>query len=178
MVISETQLLNDTTVKSFEVLLERAFANVFNDKASVFISHKHEEEQLVYRLREILKRYGFEGYVDWEDDSMPALTSEKTAQQLKERIISSTKFIFIATDASIASKWCNWEIGFADAHKYIDKMAIFPIKKDNQTFKGNEYLNLYPSLQINDMIRNDTSLSYYIKYPDGTQYSLRDWLKL
>lgn len=49
------------------------------------------------------------------------------------------------------SKWCNREIGFGDAHKYEhDKIAIFPIKQDDRQWSGNEYLQLYPSIEYFD----------------------------
>ena len=58
---------------------------------------------------------------------------------------------FIASDAALDSKWCNWEIGFGDAHKYEhDKIAIFPVRQDDRQWSGNEYLQLYPSIEYFD----------------------------
>lgn len=178
MIITETQLKNDTEVKSFTVLMERSFSEVFNKTLYAFISHKHDEEEYVYRLRDILKRYGFEGYVDWEDDGMPPITSGETALKLKDRIQNSKKFILIATEAAIESKWCNWEIGFADAHKYINHVALFPIKGDFSNYRGEEYLQIYPSIQVRRDLNNERTINYYVKYPDGRELSLRDWLKI
>jgi hypothetical protein len=136
MVITETQLRNDTKGDQWGVILEKAFSEAFKKTLYIFISHKHNEESHVYRLQEILKRYGFAGYVDWEDEDMPPTTSGETAIKLKERIVNSKKFILIATEAAIESKWCNWEVGFADAHKYEDHLALFPVKEDYRTTEG------------------------------------------
>jgi hypothetical protein len=177
MVITETQLRNDTKGDQWGVILEKAFSEVFKKTLYIFISHKHNEENHVYRLQEILKRYGFAGYVDWEDEDMPPTTSGETALRLKERIVKSKKFILIATEAAIESKWCNWEIGFADAHKYEDHLALFPIKGDYGNYKGEEYLQIYPSIQIR-RVNLETSLEYYIKYPNGNELSMKTWLTL
>ena len=97
-------------------------------------------------------------------------TDRNTAEALKRKIERYDKFIFIATDAAIASKWCNWEIGYGDAHKYSqDKIAIFPIKQDNRVWEGNEYLQLYPSIEYFDgttKYKNGTPIpkGFYVYY--------------
>ena len=97
-------------------------------------------------------------------------TDRNTAEALKRKIERYDKFIFIATDAAIASKWCNWEIGYGDAHKYSqDKIAIFPVKQDNRVWEGNEYLQLYPSIEYFDgttKYKNGTPIpkGFYVYY--------------
>lgn len=177
MIITEAQFKNDTKAERFSVLIEKAFHKVFHDSKYVFISHKHEEDEYVYRLKDILERYGFTGYVDWEDNSMPLTTDSETAIKLKTRIEKSRKFILIATEPAIGSKWCNWELGFADAYKYIDHLALFPVKGNFGNYEGGEYLRIYPSIQIK--ISNDEkTLYYYVRYPDGKEISLKNWLIL
>lgn len=46
-------------------------------------------------------------YVDWLDPSMPARTCGRTAENIKEKIKKYDKFILVATEGAIASKWCN-----------------------------------------------------------------------
>lgn len=177
MILTESQFKNDTSSNPFITLLEKSFAGILEKTLYVFVSHKHDEEELVYRLRDILKRYGFEGYVDWEDDEMPLTTIGETALKLKDRIIKSKKFILIATEAAIESKWCNWETGFADAHKYVHHLALFPVKGDFGNYKGEEYLQIYPSIQIRRSPRNESAWDYYVKYPEGREVPLGDWLR-
>lgn len=45
---------------------------------------------------------------------MPEKTSGLTATKIKYQIYKNDKFILLATDNAIASKWCNWEVGIGD----------------------------------------------------------------
>jgi len=64
------------------------------------------------------------------------------------------KFILLATEAAINSKWCNWELGLGDAAKYIENIALLPIKKDSTDFSGSEYLEIYPYIFNIDYLEN------------------------
>lgn len=177
MIITESQLKNDTKSQRFIVLLEKALGESFELKTYIFISHKHNEEEFVYRLKDILERYGFGGYVDWEDDDMPPITTGDTAKKLKKRIREAKKFILIATKAAIDSKWCNWEVGYADAYKYEDHIALFPVKGDFENYKGEEYLQIYSSIQIR-WGEMDRSFEYYVRYPNAKEMTLASWLTI
>lgn len=166
--------INDPLYSALKKLEFKLLKALQLDVPFIFISHKHGEVDYVYRLQKLLEQYGFTGYVDWEDDTMPKDTSGETAIKLKDTIKKSRKFILIATEAAIASKWCNWEIGFADAHKYIDNIALLPLQKDNLAYTGEEYLQLYPSIQVKS---NMQPSQYYILYLDGKKLSIEDWLK-
>ena len=141
---------------------------------SIFLSHSHHDSAYVKEVVVLLRKMGVDVYVDWMDDSMPTTTSGKTAALLKQKIKENDKFVFLATNKSIESKWCNWEIGFGDAHKYINKIALFPLKEDNYTdWKGSEYLQIYPYI-----IESDYTADYYkVVFPDKTEKSLQEWLK-
>ena len=84
---------------------------------------------------------------------MPITTSAETAINLKDRIRECDRFILLATNGAIESKWCNWELGFGDANKYPDKIAIFPLKPKGTydfQYKGNEYMRIYPYIEFSD----------------------------
>lgn len=84
-------------------------------------------------------------YVDWLDSSMPQTTCGKIAENIKEKIKKDDKFILVATEGAIASKWCIWELGFGDAHKYAsEKIALFPIRNEGYDWSESEYLEIYP----------------------------------
>lgn len=164
--------------------------NYFRDKTRpmIFLSHKHDEHSILQDVIAFLKDEGVDVYVDWMDPSMPAYTNAETAHKLKERIKVSDKFILIATQDSINSKWCNWELGLGDAEKYIRNIALFPINKANQSFYGSEYLKIYPRIEYQDgttVYVGGTYIprGYYVIYPSdenshSTIYSLKDWLKM
>ncbi|MBO9573703.1 MAG: toll/interleukin-1 receptor domain-containing protein, partial [Chitinophagaceae bacterium] len=117
---------------------------------------------------------GIRVYIDWLDDSMPAFTSAETANKIKKKIRECDKFILLATNNAIASKWCNWELGFGDAHKYIDKIALFPLSENSVGWNGAEYLRIYPRIEEG----NFNNEYFKVIYPDGKQMSVLEWLKL
>ena len=151
----------------------RSFSNKYSAKTSIFLSHSHHDSEYVIDAVVLLRKMGVEVYVDWMDDSMPEETSGKTAALLKQKIKENDKFVFLATNKSIESKWCNWEIGFGDADKYSSKkIVLFPLKDDYTDWKGNEYLKIYPYITESDY----TTDYYTVVFPDGKDMSLQEWL--
>lgn len=138
---------------------ESARGRIYNNigKITVFLSHKHNElEDMQDIICFLQSKYGVLVYIDSQDSSMPSTTSGATAKKLKERIKNCDKFIFLATNGAIESTWCNWELGYGDAHKYKENIALFLIKPQlthNSAYKGNEYMSIYP----------------YITYSNGTE---------
>ena len=109
-------------------------------KTTVFISHKHDDlDDLKGILGFLQQTYGVKVYIDSQDPSMPPTTSAETALNIKERIKQCDKFLFLATNGAIESKWCNWELGYGDAQKYKKHIALFPMKpqgSNNDDYKG------------------------------------------
>lgn len=126
-------------------------------KTTVFISHKHDElDDLKGFIGFLEKNYKVKAYIDSQDPTMPKITSPKTARTIKSRIKSCERFILLATNEAVTSKWCNWELGFGDAHKYPEHIALVPMKPkgtSNDSYKGTEYMKIYP----------------YIAYYNGTE---------
>lgn len=113
-------------------------------KTKIFLSHKHDEKEFLEGAVSLLKNYGVDVYVDWMDEGMPKVASGQTAIRIKEKIKENHKFILLATEGAINSKWCNWELGLGDAAKYINHIALLPVKMDYSDFSGSEYLEIYP----------------------------------
>ena len=133
--------------------------NIFGyKKTTVFISHKHDDLQDLKGILSYLeKEYNVTVYIDSKDPNMPKVTSEETARNIKNRIEMCDKFILLATNAAVDSKWCNWELGYGDAQKFSHgDIAIFPLKSKNSDYKGSEYMALYP----------------YIEYETGTSENI------
>jgi len=157
-------------------------------KVTIFLSHKHDERDALDAAISFLKNFGVSVYVDWLDEGMPKSTSGKTAKRIKDKIVENNKFIFLATEAAINSKWCNWELGFGDSHKYIEMIAIFPVREDYGNFSGSEYLDIYPRIEFVDYntvsrkIGGYFERGYYVITPpdnDGISYytKIEDWLR-
>ncbi|HFK5595159.1 TPA: toll/interleukin-1 receptor domain-containing protein [Elizabethkingia anophelis] len=152
----------------------------------VFLSHKHDEIEHLESTISLLKNEGVDVYIDWMDDGMPKSTSGETAVRIKEKIKENDKFILLATEGAINSKWCNWELGLGDAAKYINNIAILPvIKYSTSEFAGSEYLQIYPYIYFIDY-RQYFNGEYrdngvYVVYPkiNGANrvVKLKDWLK-
>ena len=80
--------------------------SLYTRKTTVFISHKHDELQdLKGVLGFLQKQYDVKVYIDSQDPSMPKITTAATAANLKARIKKCDKFILLATNAAIDSKW-------------------------------------------------------------------------
>lgn len=188
--ISETQLANyrsrtKTFSKSDVVVLNESTSRD-KTKPMVFLSHKHDEVNILQDVIAFINEEGIEIYVDWMDEEMPAYTNAKTALRLKEKIKVSNKFILVATPNAINSKWCNWELGLGDAAKYIEHIALFPINRTSQSFSGAEYLKIYPYIEYENgngkyLSGSSISCGYYVKTPlDNGNLRLtplKEWLK-
>lgn len=143
------------------------------NEMTIFLSHKHDESEELKDAIALLKKHGVNVYIDHNDEDMPAHTSGTTADKIKRKIKENRKFVFLATDKAIASKWCNWELGFGDAHKYISNIAILALKEDSTNWTGNEYLQIYPIISR----KYSWSDEYYeVEYPDGKKVDLAMWI--
>lgn len=158
-------------------------------KTTIFISHKHDDlEELKGIIGFLEKKFKVKVYIDSQDMSMPKMTSGETARRIKERIKTCEKFILLATDGAIESKWCNWELGFGDAQKYDSKsIALFPLKDKgtyDSSYKGNEYMEIYPHIVYrggNDEYSSGEKIQdgYYVRYKEKGEYyltPLEKWL--
>lgn len=112
-------------------------------KQTVFLSHSHKDSPLAKGLQGFLQSKGWRVYIDWEDTSMPSSPNRETAQKIKDKIIRLDWFLYLATANSASSRWCPWEIGYADGVKDIDKIVIIPTRDSAGLKHGNEYLDLY-----------------------------------
>lgn len=189
--ITETELKSQRrSSKSYYMTLNESLKSFKNEssslKTTIFLSHKHDEKENLEGAISLLKSYGVDVYVDWLDEGMPKTTSGQTAVRIKQKIKQNHKFILLATEGAISSKWCNWELGLGDAAKYIDNIALLPVKKDYTDFSGSEYLDIYPHIHKIDEhvkyfkgeIRNRGT---YVVYPsvNGSDkvVPIKEWLK-
>lgn len=95
----------------------------------------------------MLEESGWLVYVDWADASMPETPTQQTAAIIKQKILDFDYFLFLATANSMTSRWCPWEIGYADGKKQIDRILLLPTT-DGTKIHGNEYLQLYRRIDL------------------------------
>lgn len=121
-----------------------AFANAkAYGTQTAFLSHSHLDADLAKGVQSFLSAQGMNVYIDWEDTSMPSKPNRQTAKVIQERILNTDLFLFLATANSMKSRWCPWEIGYADGKKPIDSILVLQTEDSNGTNFGNEYMDLY-----------------------------------
>jgi hypothetical protein len=117
---------------------------------TAFLCHSHLDKAEAQGLQVVLQDDGWNVYVDWQDTAMPNKPDRETARRIQSKIRELTWFLFLATPNSLSSRWCPWELGFADVVKQSDKVVVILTEDDNGTFHGNEYMNLYRTIQTSD----------------------------
>lgn len=178
-ILTKAQLTNATEAKlgyfSFrDNLRESKVQNRYSAQKTIFLSHSHAdlEDGSVDKAIVFLRKLGVIVYIDSNDASLPPTTDTETANKLKERIKVCDKFILLASNNSISSKWCNWELGIGDVNKYINHIALFPLADNTGYWNGAEYLTIYPRIEES----NYTNGYYKVIFPDKTEKSLYEWL--
>lgn len=164
---------------------ERRFSKT-SSKTSIFLSHSHQDKEKIEQAKIFFEHLGIRVYIDWMDSTMPEKTNGTTASRIKIKIKENDKFILLATNRAVNSKWCNWEVGIGDIHKLSqDKIAILGLADNNKHWTGNEYLQIYPSIEYLDgNTQNNAGTyiakGYYVLYPaiDGSRRfkTLEEWL--
>lgn len=109
---------------------------------TAFLCHSHRDDKLAEGLQALLAEQGVALYIDWKDASMPPVTNRETASRIQDHIKTCDWFLFLATANSMTSRWCPWELGYADGQKHSDRIAIVPTS-DSTATHGNEYMQLY-----------------------------------
>lgn len=183
--ITDSQL-NEALIKTKSISEGRTRST----KTTIFLSHKHNDLQELKDLIGFFSHvYDVDIYIDSMDNNMPRETSGETAKRIKEIIEKSDRFILLATNDAIESKWCNWELGYGDAQKYKDRIALFPVKErmtNNNQYKGNEYMQIYPFIAYFDGLERSSNghifkRGYYVCQKDSEGNTsvlkrLEDWL--
>jgi hypothetical protein len=137
------------TIRQFDLtnaangLTARSFTAKRHGQPSAFLSHSHKDARLALGLQQMLVEQGWNIYIDWQDQQMPEKPDAETAIRIKRAIIGAEWFLFLATEHSTASRWCPWEIGYADGEKPLNRIAIVPTTDSSGKYYGNEYLSLY-----------------------------------
>lgn len=109
---------------------------------TAFLCHSHQDRTLVLGLLQLFREQGLNLYVDWMDSEMPATTNGDTARKIKNKIVEADLFLFLATPNSLASRWCPWEIGYADGKKRHESIFVIPTTEHGTNY-GNEYVDIY-----------------------------------
>lgn len=145
--LTETQLL-EGRMTNFSQRREMIKESASQAQLTIFLSHSHKDRQYVEGLISLLSTMGIRVYVDWNDTSMPRITSKATAAKIKQRMSQCQLFVVLATQNAIESKWVPWETGVADQMKGEERVSVVPVADPTGRFKGAEYLGLYQTIAL------------------------------
>ena len=115
-------------------------------KQTAFLCFSRKDGNLAKGLQGFLQSEGWTVYIDWEGAAMPPTPNPVTSQNTRERIKRLDWFLYLATAHSAESRWCGWEMGYADAVKPHDRIIILPIYDNSGRAQGMEFLKLYRHL--------------------------------
>lgn len=143
MALSQTDLRN----ASQRGQLRKSFGRLPGQRTA-FLSHSHKDADLALGLQVVLREQGLDLYIDWQDASMPDRPNRETAARLQQRILIADFFLFLATSNSMSSRWCPWELGYADGKKPLDSILVVQTRDFAGNNYGSEYLDLYRHIDI------------------------------
>jgi len=154
----------------------RESANAARNRFDVFLSHSTKDAEIVLGTKAILEqKFSLSVYVDWITD--PHLDRNNvttgTAAVLRDRMKQSDVLFYLKTEGATESTWMPWELGYFDALK--GKVAILPVvKNETSAFSGNEYLGLYPYLDLAN--ESDTSIEHlWVNRTPDRYKEFRSW---
>src|SRR3546814_9438780 len=94
-----------------------AYEMRISDWSSDVCSSDLKDREMALGLQQWLKEHGLDLYIDWQDASMPETPDGTTAGRIRTMIRNADVFLFLATSDSLTSRWCPWELGFADGDR-------------------------------------------------------------
>lgn len=147
MAIQQSVLLGYAARTTRAVLREQAKFAKLQNRQTAFLCHSHKDAELAKGVQGLLQEQGWDLYIDWDDQEMPESPNGETALRIKTKIIELDWFLFLATANSMGSRWCPWEIGFADGVKKYDSILVVPTSSGFTTH-GSEYLRLYRRIDL------------------------------
>lgn len=143
-----TQYRTDQMFKSADSILREA-ASTSATSFDVFLSHSFNDAELILGIARALNQHGLRVYVDWIVDAQMdrSRVTPATAERLRQRMRQSASLVYAHSVQSGASKWMPWELGYFDGFR--SAVAILPVvQADEQSFVGQEYLGLYPYVDV------------------------------
>lgn len=127
----------------------------------IFLSHSSDDAVTIAGIKAILERDGSRVYVDWMDDPQldRSRVSVATADVLRKRMRASASLVYVSSQASTASRWMPWELGYFDGMR-SGRVAILPlVQSSDAEFSGIEFVGLYPKIERDTLGRPQVKVS-------------------
>lgn len=150
------------------------FSNSIKSHYDIFLSYSFYDIDYAKKIYQLLLKHGFSVYADFIDNSFSRKNVNKvTAEKLIFAMKKCDSLVYIHSKSSKDSKWCPWEIGLASGINNF-KCAILPLIEDYYEFDRQEYLMIYPVIEL----RNTTTGIEKLWAFEGENYnSLNEWIK-
>lgn len=145
-------------------------------KYDIFLSHSSDDAKKVAGMKLELEDMGFTVYVDWIEDPELDRTdvTKRNAEILRSRMRSCSSLLYAFSKSASTSTWMPWELGYFDGLKGL--VAVVPISRaSSSSFSGNEYLGLYPYVDIYTM-ENKSEEFIWVNESSDTYVEYRKWL--
>ncbi len=167
---NSARIYNKTVDESLQLFKEETKES----KINLFVFHKPDQLEELDSTVNFLNNFRVLIYVDWLDEHIAQDKSEATTKLITQKINDNKKFIFLATEEAIQSKWCDWVLRLAKTLKPIEDIAVLPVRADFSDYNddGEAYLQKYAYIHESDV----TPHVYDIKFPNGDIKSLADWI--
>lgn len=140
----------ENTYRSAKTILKDA-GSTSRTSFDIFLSHSKMDEKYVLGAKRILEEKGLSVYVDWLEDTQldRSMVNKETADYIRKRMKQCKLLFYLHTPNSRVSKWCPWELGYFDGYtESAERTMVFPLVNSGESFKGQEYLGLYPFVDI------------------------------
>jgi hypothetical protein len=111
-------------------------------RKTAFLSHSHLDQEKAKGLQVLLAEAGWDVFIDWEHNVLDERPNRDTARWLQSAIQACDWLFYLATANSAKSRWCPWEIGYADGKKDLRAIVVISTSDGSSTY-GSEYLDLY-----------------------------------
>lgn len=149
-VTMRASLVTEAAQKSARSVLLLEAPTTATTNFDVFLSHSPAEPDiLLLGVKAMLEDEGLKVYIENYGDPgvSPISVTPVMANILRHRMRQSNTLLYVHSQYSTASRWMPWELGFFDGLK--DAVGIIPVThREEETFKGAEYLNLYPYVDV------------------------------
>ena len=161
------------------ILNENHRIYTLRNKYDLFLSHSYLDREEVLCLVQLFNNCNYSVYVDWINDYQLDRdnVSKATAELLRKRMLECKGLAYLVTGNSTNSKWCPWELGYFDGKSGNSRCCILPVMNySSSTYRGQEYLGLYPYLQYEKYADSD-AYDFWVFEQDSSKYvPLRSWL--
>lgn len=144
---SRAQWSNSTLAES---AIRKSASTSMSTIFDIFLSHSFEDAELIAGVKGFIEDQGLQVYVDWIEDAQAdrSYVTAATAEMLRQRMDHCQMLLYVSSDAAKKSKWMPWELGYFDGRKpgYVGIVPV--VAWEGKTFQGQEYLGLYPYVEL------------------------------